>query len=81
MARIRTCLCLVALLCLCGPTGLHAQVTLLLEEPYSYDGAFAGTGHAAVYLSRICAESPLKLRRCEPGEWGIVLSRYHGMAG
>jgi hypothetical protein len=41
MARIRTCLCLVALLCLCGPTGLQAQVTLLLEEPYRYDGAFA----------------------------------------
>jgi hypothetical protein len=81
MSRFRTCLCRLAVLCLCGLTGLHAQVTLLLEEPYSYDGAFAGTGHAAVYLSRICAESPLKLRRCEPGEWGIVLSRYHGMAG
>ena len=47
---------------------LRAQATLLLEEPYSYDGTFAGTGHSAVYLSRICAETPTSLRRCEPGE-------------
>jgi len=59
----------------------HAGVTLLLEEPYSYDGTFAGTGHTAVYLSRVCAESPLVLRRCAPGEQGVVLSRYHGIAG
>jgi hypothetical protein len=58
-----------------------AGVTLFLEEPYSYDGAFGGTGHAAVYLSRVCAESPLVLRRCAPGELGAVLSRYDGIAG
>jgi hypothetical protein len=63
------------------PSQLHAQATLLLEEPYSYDGTFAGTGHAAVYLSRICAESPTVLRRCEPGETGAVISRYHNIAG
>lgn len=54
-----------------------AQATLLLEEPYSYDGEFAGGGHAAVYLSRVCADSPTRLRRCEPGERGVVISRYH----
>jgi hypothetical protein len=59
----------------------HAGATLFLEEPYSYDGTFAGTGHTAVYLSRVCAESPVVLRRCEPGEQGVVLSRYHGIAG
>ena len=60
---------------------LRAQATLLLEEPYSYDGAFAGTGHAAVYLARVCAASPVELRRCKPDERGIVISRYHGIAG
>src|SRR5216684_7239579 len=60
---------------------LHAQATLLLEEPYSYDGTFAGTGHAAVYLARVCAESPIVLRRCGPGETGVVISRYNGVAG
>ena len=59
----------------------HAGVTLLLEEPYSYDGTFGGTGHAAVYLSRICAESPITLRHCAPGELGAVISRYDGIAG
>jgi len=59
----------------------YAGVTLLLEEPYSYDGTFGGTGHAAVYLSRICAESPVILRHCAPGELGAVISRYDGIAG
>src|SRR5579883_2635273 len=59
----------------------HAGATLLLEEPYSYDGTFAGTGHVAVYLDRICADTPLELRRCGHGELGVVLSRYHGIAG
>src|SRR5712692_6125119 len=72
--------CLAAL-AFCAPKSLRAQATLLLEEPYSYDGTFAGTGHSAVYLSRVCAESPTALRRCQPGETGVVLSRYHGIAG
>lgn len=57
------------------------QAALLLGEPYSYDGTFAGTGHTAVYLARVCAEAPFQLRRCLPGEKGVVISRYHGIAG
>ena len=64
-----------------APHSARAQATLLLEEPYSYDGTFAGTGHAAVYLSRICAETPTLLRRCNPGEQGVVISRYHHIEG
>jgi hypothetical protein len=71
---------LMALLFL-GVAGARADVAVLLEEPYSYDGAFAGTGHAAVYLSNICADSPVSLRRCQPGESGVVISRYHRIAG
>jgi len=63
------------------PAKLGAQATLLLEEPYRYDGTFAGTGHTAVYLARVCADSPTVLRRCQPGETGVVLSRYNGIAG
>lgn len=59
----------------------HADATLLLEEPYSYDGAFAGTGHAAVYLDHVCAQSPVVLRPCAPGEEGVVLSRYKAVGG
>jgi hypothetical protein len=59
----------------------HAAATLLLEEPYSYDGTFAGTGHVAVYLSNVCAATPVVLRRCATGETGVVLSRYDGISG
>ena len=59
----------------------HADATLLLEEPYSYDGALAGTGHAAVYLDHVCAKTPVELRPCAPGEDGVVLSRYKAISG
>lgn len=79
---LRKCfaICWLAL-AVCFPAQLAAQATLLLEEPYSYDGTFAGTGHTAIYLSRVCADSPTHLRRCLSGETGVVLSRYHGIAG
>jgi hypothetical protein len=60
---------------------MHADVTVLLEEPYGYDGAFGGVGHAAVYLSRVCAASLSSLRRCDEGESGVVISRYDGIGG
>ena len=65
------------LLFLCLTPQVHADVTVLLEEPYSYDGAFAGTGHTAIYVTRVCAASPTLLRRCNPGELGVVISRYN----
>jgi hypothetical protein len=73
--------CIVLLFCLCSISLAHAGATLFLEEPYSYDGTFAGTGHVAVYLSNVCSESPIILRRCAEGESGVVLSRYDGISG
>jgi len=35
----------------------------------------------AVYLSNVCAKSPMVLRPCAAGESGVVLSRYDGIAG
>ena len=58
-----------------------SSATLFLEEPYGKLGFFTATGHAAVYLSGVCADSPLVLRACAPGETGIVLSRYDGVGG
>lgn len=58
-----------------------SSATLLLEEPYGKLGFFTATGHAAVYLSGVCAETPVKLRACAPGELGAVISRYDGVAG
>ncbi len=54
-----------------------ASVSLLMEEPFGDFGAFNPTGHAAVYLNHVCAVTPTRLRPCEPGELGVVVSRYH----
>jgi hypothetical protein len=59
----------------------RADMALLLEEPYGTFGGMNPTGHAAIYLSRVCAETPLSLRRCNPGETGVVISRYHRVGG
>src|SRR5215469_496263 len=59
----------------------RASVALLMEEPYGDFGAFNPTGHAAVYLNRVCAETPTQLRMCRNGEYGVVISRYHKMHG
>jgi hypothetical protein len=59
----------------------HADAALLLEEPFGTFGDMTPTGHAAVYLTRVCAASPTRLRRCEPGEAGVVISRYHRIEG
>jgi hypothetical protein len=52
-----------------------------MEEPYGEFGAFNPTGHSAVYLNHVCATSPTQLRPCAPGEWGVVISRYHKIDG
>src|SRR5580693_2602585 len=64
----------------CRPAAA-ASATLLLEEPYGKLGFFTATGHAAVYLSGVCAATPLLLRPCAPGELGTVISRYDGVGG
>ena len=74
--------CLVTFLVMVScASQVRADATLLLEEPYGHFGEFTGTGHAAVYLSGVCAESPTLLRPCREGESGVVLSRYNRIAG
>ncbi|MGA8088110.1 MAG: hypothetical protein WCA10_12445 [Terracidiphilus sp.] len=58
------------------PARSTAQAALLMEEPYGFFGTVNPTGHTAVYFAHICAETPTKLRRCQPGEMGAVISRY-----
>jgi hypothetical protein len=55
----------------------HASATLLMEEPYGGFGAMNPTGHAAIYLNHVCADSPTTLRSCHDGEYGVVISRYY----
>jgi len=80
--RRRIFACLVGLLAACGLLPhAHSQAALLMEEPYGFFGLLNPTGHDAVYFSRVCAETPVKLRRCQPGEAGSVIARYQGIAG
>lgn len=71
---------LIAATVFCCPRG-RAQAALLLEQPYGVFGILNPTGHSAVYFQRICASTPVKLRRCRPGELGSVISRYEGIDG
>jgi hypothetical protein len=80
-ARVRTVIrsaaVLVPLFVWLGVSPAYGDVGVLLNE--SLDTSFArisGSGHSAVYFSRICAESPVKLRLCRPDEQGSVMSNY-----
>jgi hypothetical protein len=64
-----------------GATALRADVALFLEEPFGAFGGMTPTGHSAIYLSRVCADTSLSLRLCDEGEQGVVLSRYHRIGG
>src|SRR5665213_1275639 len=59
----------------------RGAAALFVEEPYGSFGWFTPTGHSAVFLSRVCAATPVELRLCEPGETGVVISRYHRVGG
>jgi hypothetical protein len=72
---------LSVLFLLAASAGAYANAALLLEEPHGLKGKFNPTGHAAVYLSGVCADSPTHLRRCEAGEAGVVISRYKKISG
>jgi hypothetical protein len=74
-ARLASVLVLICFFLAASPA--KADVGVLLNE--SLDTSFArisGSGHSAVYFSRVCAESPVKLRLCRPDEQGSVVSNY-----
>lgn len=71
--RFGLVLLVVTLLCSCA----YGDIGVVLDE--SLDSGVewvTGSGHTAVYFSRICPESPVKLRLCGPGEEGAVMSTY-----
>ena len=82
LGRFRRLLCTwCVLLSACATLARASSATLLLEEPYGKLGFFTATGHAAVYLTGVCAETPVRLRPCAPGELGAVISRYDAVGG
>ncbi len=80
MKSVRTLLiCICVLLTACSAA--RASVSLMMEEPFGTFGYVNPTGHAAIYLSNVCAASPTELRRCGLNEAGVVISRYHHVGG
>ncbi len=79
LMRLRTWVLLVLFVTVAVP--LSARVALLVEQPFGKFAFFTPTGHAAIYLSRVCAETPTRLRLCEAGETGVVISRYNRIGG
>jgi hypothetical protein len=68
-------------LCVATVHPVCAQAALLLEQPFGLFGRLNPTGHTAIYLEHVCADTPVHLRLCKPGENGVVISRYHDMGG
>ena len=66
----------IALVCLSCPRANASVGVVLNESLNSSVDRITGTGHSAVYFSRICPDSPVKLRLCRPDEQGSVMSNY-----
>ena len=55
----------------------YGDVGVVLDESIdSSVSRFTGAGHSAVYFSRVCPDSPVRLRLCRPDEPGSVISNY-----
>ena len=66
----------LVLACLTCPRA-RGDVGIVLNESLGTSmDRISGTGHSAVYFSRICPEAPVKLRLCRPDENGSVMSNY-----
>ena len=72
-----SCFVFLLLLACLGSPFAAADVGVVLNESLDTSVArITGSGHSAVYFSRICPASPVKLRLCQPGEQGSVMSNY-----
>ncbi|MGH9736566.1 MAG: hypothetical protein ACRD8A_18495 [Candidatus Acidiferrales bacterium] len=77
-AKCATALTLFALVfAFAGAARAYGDVGIVLNESLDTSIAWVtGSGHSAVYISRACPETPVKLRLCRPGEEGSVISNY-----
>jgi hypothetical protein len=79
MKRCNLGIAMWVLAALAATGSARGNVALFVEEPFGLFGGVNPTGHSAIYFNRVCAESPTVLRRCGPGETGVVISRYSGI--
>ena len=68
---------LVLLLLIVLSQRARADVGVVLADPTRVGASvWTNAGHTSVYLSGVCAETPVKLRLCHAGEQGTVLTAY-----
>ena len=70
---------LFALLFVATAQSAHARMALIVGEPFGSFGTMMPQGHASIYLQDLCAATATRLRPCQPGELGAVISRYHDL--
>ena len=73
------CIAFIGSVLLATATGSYASIGLVVGEPFGSFGTLMPVGHAGIYLDHVCADTPTHLRPCNPGEPGVVLSRYHDL--
>lgn len=78
LARLVFCTVLAIAAAFALTTRASADAGVVLNESLDTSVArITGSGHSAIYLSRICPDnSPVKMRLCRTGEQGSVLSNY-----
>ncbi len=63
-----------------GSRSAWASLSVFVGEPFGKFGTVMPLGHTAIYLDRVCAAGPLKVRMCTSDEVpGVVLARYHSI--
>jgi len=66
----------LVLACLPASRALGDVGVVLNESMDTSIDRITGSGHTAVYLSRVCPETPVRLRLCRADEQGSVISTY-----
>jgi hypothetical protein len=57
------------------PARARGDIGIMIADPTGEgSSAYTHAGHALVYLSGVCAESPIRARLCNPGEQGSVVT-------
>ena len=76
-SRLTRLSCVATLILLYLSSKAYGEVGVVLDESLGTGLArIVATGHSAVYLSRICPDSPVRLRICHDDEHGSILSTY-----
>ena len=57
-----------------------ASLAVILGEPFGSFGTMMPTGHVSLYLDRVCADGPVKLRMCRANEpQGVIIARLNAI--